>query len=95
MINNMYIKNNNDENIFVEIYEPKYVKETVVFCHGITGCRKGRTIEDDYFQQLASRFLEMGYKVILFDFSGHGYLSSHEITAAPVKFGAVGPNSCS
>lgn len=72
MMNNMYIKNINNENIFVEIYEPKHVKETIVFCHGITGCRKGRTKDDNYFQELAMRLMKLNYKVILFDFSGHG-----------------------
>ena len=72
MINNLLVKNNNNENIFVEIYEPKFVKETIVFCHGITGCRKGRTKDDNYFQVLANRLCENNYRVVLFDFSGHG-----------------------
>lgn len=72
MISNTFIKNNNNENIFVEIYEPKQAKETIVFCHGITGCRKGRTKDDNYFQELANKLLQIDYRVILFDFSGHG-----------------------
>lgn len=66
------ILNNNKEKIFVEVYEPVNIKSTIVFCHGITGCRKGRTIEDDYFQKFASHLSESNYKVILFDYSGHG-----------------------
>jgi len=66
------ILNNNKEKIFVEVYEPVNIKSTIVFCHGITGCRKGRTIEDDYFKKFASHLTEYNYKVILFDYSGHG-----------------------
>lgn len=66
------ILNDNNEKIFVETYEPEAPKATIVFCHGITGCRKGRTTDDDYFQRLAARLSKNGYKVVLFDYSGHG-----------------------
>ena len=66
------ILNDNKEKIFVEVYEPEYIKSTIIFCHGITGCRKGRTIEDDYFQRFAAHLTKYNYKVILFDYSGHG-----------------------
>ena len=66
------IKNKKNENIFVETYVPNNMKSTIIFCHGITGCRKGRTTEDSYFQELAMKLMELNYKVILFDFSGHG-----------------------
>lgn len=72
MISELNILNENNEMIFVEIYKPDTVKSTIVFCHGITGCRKGRTMEDDYFQKLAIKLMNENYKVILFDFSGHG-----------------------
>lgn len=72
MINCKTILNDDNEKIFVEVYEPENVKSTIVFCHGITGCRKGRTIEDDYFQKFATYLSEKDYKVILFDYSGHG-----------------------
>ena len=72
MKNNILIKSTYNENIAVEIYEPTVCKETIVFCHGITGCRKGRTNADDYFQKLAAKLLKLDYRVILFDFSGHG-----------------------
>lgn len=72
MINEKMIFNENGEKIFVETYIPKYVKSTIIFCHGITGCRKGRTIDDDYFQVLAKKLMEKNHKVVLFDFSGHG-----------------------
>ena len=72
MINCKTILNDDNEKIFVEVYEPENVKSTIVFCHGITGCRKGRTIEDDYFQKFAAHLSEKDYKVILFDYSGHG-----------------------
>ena len=68
----MYIKNLKDENIFVEVFEPENYKETIVFCHGITGCRKGRTKDDDYFLLLANKLFKKNYRVILFDFTGHG-----------------------
>ena len=66
------LKNANGENLCVETFTPETVKGSIVFCHGITGCRKGRTMEDDYFQILARKLMGLGYKTILFDFSGHG-----------------------
>lgn len=72
MINKSNILNKKNEKLFVETYIPNTVKSTIVFCHGITGCRKGRTTEDDYFQKLAVKLMNENFKVILFDFSGHG-----------------------
>lgn len=72
MVEKKTILNQNNENLCVEVYSPDKVKGTVVFCHGITGCRKGRTMDDDYFQILARKFMEISYKVVMFDFSGHG-----------------------
>lgn len=66
------IKNANNEELCVEKYTAVNAKATIVFCHGITGCRKGRTMNDDYFQILASLLENKGYNVVLFDFSGHG-----------------------
>lgn len=66
------IKNQNGEALCVEKYNANYPKGTVVLCHGITGCRKGRNMEDDYFQVFASRLEDIGYNVVLFDYSGHG-----------------------
>ena len=72
MIQVKTILNECGEKIFVETYVPNEVKSTFVFCHGITGCRKGRTKDDSYFQELAKKLMELNYKVVLFDFSGHG-----------------------
>lgn len=72
MIQEKRILNDAGENLFVETYTPEHIKATVVLCHGITGCRKGRTIEDSYFQDLAIHLMDNDYKVILFDYSGHG-----------------------
>jgi len=72
MINYKTIANDIGEKIFVETHVPANPKATVIFCHGITGCRKGRTINDNYFQIFANRLCNDGYKVVLFDFSGHG-----------------------
>lgn len=72
MINEKIISNNDNERLFVETYTPDNIKSTIVFCHGITGCRKGRTKEDSYFQELAKKLMNLDYKVVLFDFSGHG-----------------------
>lgn len=66
------IMNQENEEICVETYTPQDAKSTIVFCHGITGCRKGRTPEDSYFQDLAGKLMKLGHKVVLFDFSGHG-----------------------
>ena len=72
MISEKTILNDSQEKLFVETYTPNNPKSTIIFCHGITGCRKGRTKDDNYFQQLANKLLEQNYKVVLFDFSGHG-----------------------
>lgn len=72
MINISYLLNNEKEKICVETYTPKAFNSTIIFCHGITGCRKGRTINDNYFQQLAKKLMDAENKVVLFDFSGHG-----------------------
>lgn len=66
------IRNAANERLCVETFLPESVKGSIVFCHGITGCRKGRSMEDNYFQVLARRLMDLGYKTILFDFSGHG-----------------------
>lgn len=72
MIETKVIMNEENERIYVEVHSPQSAKSTIVFCHGITGCRKGRTQEDSYFQDLADRLMKLNYRVILFDFSGHG-----------------------
>lgn len=72
MIKQETILNSNGEKLFVETYTPDKIKSTILFCHGITGCRKGRTKDDNYFQVLAEKLMNLNYKVVLFDFSGHG-----------------------
>lgn len=72
MINKKNILNENNEKLFIETYTPETVKATIIFCHGITGCRKGRTMADNYFQDLAKLLMDLNFKVVLFDFSGHG-----------------------
>ena len=72
MIENKCLLNKYNEKIFVETYTPDNAIQTIFFCHGITGCRKGRTMDDSYFQELAKRLMDKNYKVVLFDFSGHG-----------------------
>lgn len=78
MIDNKYLLNSNNEKIFVETYIPDKIKATIFFCHGITGCRKGRTMEDSYFQDLAKKLMNSNFKVVLFDFSGHGESEGHD-----------------
>ena len=72
MIENKCLLNKYNEKIFVETYTPDNAIQTIFFCHGITGCRKGRTMDDSYFQELAKKLMNKKYKVVLFDFSGHG-----------------------
>ncbi len=72
MNKNKYLLNKNNEKIYVETYTPDNAIQTIFFCHGITGCRKGRTMNDSYFQDLAERLMKNNFKVVLFDFSGHG-----------------------
>jgi len=72
MTENKHLLNKNNEKIYVETYTPDNAIQTIFFCHGITGCRKGRTMDDSYFQDLAERLMKNNFKVVLFDFSGHG-----------------------
>lgn len=72
------VLNDSNDKICVEIFCPQEPQETIVFCHGITGCRKGRTTDDSYFQDLAKILCDLGYKVVLFDFSGHGDSEGNE-----------------
>lgn len=72
MIKEIKLLNKENEKIMVEMYIPQKIESTIIFCHGITGCRKGRTTDDNYFQRLAKILMNYNYKVILFDFSGHG-----------------------
>ena len=67
-----YVLNSNNEKVYVETYTTDKAVQTIFFCHGITGCRKGRTMDDSYFQDLAERLMNNNCKVVLFDFSGHG-----------------------
>ena len=66
------IQNKVGDTLLVEKHCAENAKSTIVFCHGITGCRKGRTMADDYFQVLADKLEKLGYDVVLFDYSGHG-----------------------
>ena len=72
------ILNSFGEKLFVETYTPEQYDSCIVFCHGITGCRKGRTMADDYFQKLAEKLMNLNKKVVLFDFSGHGESDGHD-----------------
>ncbi len=72
MIKYTKVKNKQGEKLFVEIHSPAAASSTVVFVHGFTGCRKGRSLEDNYMQTFATKLCRMGFRVILFDMSGHG-----------------------
>lgn len=72
MIEEKTVLNDNGEKLFIETFTPNNANSTIIFCHGITGCRKGRTTSDNYFRELAKRLMNLNYKVVLFDFSGHG-----------------------
>ena len=85
MIEFKTLQNANGEKIFVETHTPKNVERTIVFCHGITGCRKGRTPADSYFQDLAKRLSNLNFKVVLFDYSGHGDSEGRDMDVCPSK----------
>jgi len=72
MIKYVKVKNKQGEKLFVEIHSPVSAASTIVFVHGFTGCRKGRSLEDNYMQTFATKLCKMGFKVVLFDLSGHG-----------------------
>ena len=78
MSNLSFISNDYGERLTIETFTPEQITATIVFCHGITGCRKGRTIADTYFQSLAHDLSLQGFKVVLFDFSGHGDSEGHD-----------------
>lgn len=85
MHNTRFILNEQGEKLFVEEFIPAEAKATIIFCHGITGCRKGRTPDDDYLQIYAKELSELNYKVVLFDFSGHGDSEGQDIDVKPSK----------
>jgi len=85
MIEEKTILNEYGEKIFVEVYVPTVIKSTIIFCHGITGCRTGRTMEDNYFQRLAKKLMHLNYKVVLFDFSGHGKSEGYDYDVSLFK----------
>ncbi len=85
MIEFKTLLNEQGEKIFVETHTPETVERTIVFCHGITGCRKGRTPADSYFQDLAEKLASFNNKVVLFDYSGHGDSEGESVDVRPSK----------
>ena len=44
----------------------------IVMCHGLTGVKQGRVKEDTYLLDLAEKLCGEGFKVVQFDWRGHG-----------------------
>lgn len=61
----------------VKISQPETkVKKTIIMCHGLTSSKEGRRKQ---LQTIAERLCENGYKVIQFDWRGHGKSSGLDI----------------
>ena len=51
----------------------------IVMCHGLTGVKQGRVSEDTYLFELAKKLCENGFKVLQFDWRGHGKSSGTDL----------------
>ena len=61
-------------------YEPDVLNgKVVVMCHGLTGVKQGRVKEDVYLTKLATDLCEKGFKVVQFDWRGHGKSSGRDL----------------
>ncbi len=54
-------------------------KATIVMCHGITGTKEGRVREDTFLIDLAKFLCFQGFKIVTFDFRGHGESGGRDI----------------
>ena len=53
--------------------------EVIFMCHGLTGVKQGRVKEDTYLYTLAKSLCSIGYKVVQFDWRGHGNSSGKDV----------------
>lgn len=68
----------------VEIRLPEdKTKKTVVMCHGLTSEKHGRR---DQLLKVANELCKDGYKVIQFDWRGHGKSSGEDLDVCPESF---------
>ena len=51
----------------------------IIMCHGLTGVKQGRVSDDTYLNTLAERLCDKGFKVVQFDWRGHGLSSGKDI----------------
>lgn len=60
-------------NLDAVCYVPKFSNgKMIVMCHGLTGVKQGRTSDDTYLNNLAAKMCDNGFKVVQFDWRGHG-----------------------
>ena len=71
-IENKKVKTTDEFILDALIYTPEKFSEVIIMLHGYTGCKRGRTPADDYLLGMAKQFAEKGFKVIQFDWRGHG-----------------------
>jgi len=61
-------------------YEPDVLNgKVIVMCHGLTGVKQGRVKEDAYLTKLATDLCKKGFKVVQFDWRGHGKSSGRDL----------------
>jgi len=53
--------------------------KVIVMCHGLTGVKEGRVPEDTHLTELATKLCGNGFKVVQFDWRGHGQSSGKDL----------------
>ena len=77
---NYIIKTSDNFELDTTTYTPTLSNDKIiVMCHGLTGVKQGRTAQDTYLFDLASKLCENGFKVVQFDWRGHGKSSGKDI----------------
>lgn len=78
------IKTKDNFELDVEIRFPEnQIKSTVVMCHGLTSSKHGRK---EQLLKIANKLCENGFKVIQFDWRGHGKSSGNDLDVSPKSF---------
>ena len=77
------VKTNDGFELDVEIKTPDNYKKTVVMSHGMTSNKEGRKGQ---LTKIANALFENGYRVIQFDYRGHGKSSGKDLDVCPTSY---------
>jgi len=83
-IENKKIRTNDCYELDIEIRKPTIsYKKVIIMCHGLTSKKEGRKGQ---LTKIADTLCENGYKVIQFDWRGHGKSSGIDLDVCPSSF---------